>query len=151
MRSRWLAELRLCLPVLILVALTASLRAQSPPPLAWWKDAQFQKDLGLTAEQSSRIDAVYQGALPQLHREKNELDAQEAELSRLIEMTTDEVVLGRQIDRIETVRAALNKGRTLMLLRMRQVLTPDQRVKFKMLRDRWNQEHRSPQRRDDSK
>src|SRR5262245_12320071 len=115
MRSRRQTALRLCLLVLILMALVGPVRVQSPPPLAWWKDAQFQKDLGITADQSLRIDAVYQAALPQLHREKRELDAQEAELSRLIEVTTDEALITRQIDRVESVRAALNKTRTLMI------------------------------------
>ena len=36
----------------------------------------------------------------------------------------------RQVDKVEVVRGSLNKSRTLMLLHMRQVLTPKQNVKF---------------------
>ena len=51
--------------------------------------------------------------------------------------------MDRQIDRVEAVRANLNKMRTLMLLHMRQVLTPDQRTRFNALHDRWEQENRA--------
>jgi Spy/CpxP family protein refolding chaperone len=36
----------------------------------------------------------------------------------------------------------MNKMRTLMLLRMRQVLSPDQRVKLNKLHDQWEKDHR---------
>ena len=58
---------------------------------------------------------------------------QEAELSRLIAVNADEWAVTRQVDKVEGIRANLNKTRTLMLLRMRQVLTPDQRVQLNKL------------------
>ena len=99
----------------------------------WWRDAQFQKDLSLSAEQSARIDTVFQSAISLLRQKREELDQQEAELSRLIAANADEAVVVRQVDKVEGIRAGLNKHRTLMLLRMRQVLSPDQRVKLNKL------------------
>ena len=61
------------------------------------------------------------------------MDQQEAELSRLIAANADEGVVVRQVDKVESIRASLNKHRTLMLLRMRQLLSPDQRVKLNKL------------------
>lgn len=133
---RWLV-----VPALLLLAFSAQARAQS---IEWWKDEQFQKDLGLTAEQSTRIDGVFQSTLPLLRQHKEELDKREAELSKLIEAEADEATVSKQIDRVEATRAHLNKIRTLMHLHMRQVLTPDQRVKFKALAEQWQREHRRP-------
>jgi len=99
----------------------------------WWRDAQFQKDLSLSAEQSARIDSVFQSTISLLRQKREELDQQEAELSRLIAANADEAVVVRQVDKVEGVRASLNKHRTVMLLRMRQLLSPDQRVKLNKL------------------
>ena len=113
-------------------AFAAPARAQSFG-FPWWRDPQFQKDLSLTAEQSGRIDNVFQSTISLLRQKREELDQQEAELSRLIAANAEEAVVVRQVDKVESIRAGLNKHRTLMLLRMRQVLSPDQRVKLNKL------------------
>ena len=119
--------------------------AQGQSSFAWWKSEQFQKDLSLTAEQSARIDSIFQTTLPRLRQTKDELDRLEAELSRLIEANADEGQAARQLDRIEAARGNLHKMRTLMLMRMRQLLSPDQRVRFKALHERWKRDHRPGQ------
>ena len=124
-RAAWLA-------IVFSLVLATEGRAQSFG-FPWWRDAQFQKDLSLSAEQSARIDSVFQSTIALLRQKREELDQQEAELSRLIAANADEAVVVRQVDRVESIRASLNKHRTLMLLRMRQVLAPDQRVKLNKL------------------
>ena len=127
-----------CLVALLLVALTAPVGAQS---FAWWKSEQFQKDVGLTPEQCARIDAVFQATLPKLKQNREELDKLEAELSKMIGDNADERQVIRQIDRVEAQRAATSKTRTLMLLHERQVLTPEQLVKFKAAYEQWEKDH----------
>ena len=61
-------------------------------------------------------------------------------LSRLIQNDADEAVLARQIDRVETARANANKTRSLMLVQMVKTLTPEQRSRFKVLNERWQQD-----------
>jgi Spy/CpxP family protein refolding chaperone len=131
------------LPALVLLALTAPVHGQSFR-FPWWKDAQFTKDLSLTADQSARIDRVFQSTIALLRQKKEELDLQEAELSKLIAGNADESVVTRQVDKVEGIRASLNKTRTLMLLRMRQVLSPDQRIILNKLSEQWEQDHRRP-------
>ena len=121
------------------LALPAQAAAQS---FKWWQSEKFQKDLGLSTDQATRIDEVFKTALPSLRTTKEELDRQEAELSRLIEASVDEAKVSRQVDKVEGTRAALNKSRTLMLLHMRQVLSADQRARFKTLHDQWEKDHR---------
>jgi Spy/CpxP family protein refolding chaperone len=110
----------------------------------WWKDAQFQKELTLTVDQSARIDGVFQSAMSTLRPKKEELDRQEAELSRLIAANADEAVVSFQVDKVEAIRTSMNKQRTLMLLHMRQVLSPDQRVRLNKLHEQWDKDHRRP-------
>jgi Spy/CpxP family protein refolding chaperone len=117
--------------------------AQGRPPLKWWKSETFQQDLGITADQEAKIDAIFVETLPQLRMHKDELDRLEAHVSRLIEVGTDEATVGGWIDKAEAARGRLNKVRTLMLMRMRQVLTPDQRARFKALHGRVDR-RRSP-------
>lgn len=136
MRSTWTR--RFLLAALVL-ALAGSADAQS---FAWWKSEQLQKELGLTPEQCAQIEAVVKSTLPTLRQGKADLDKQEAELSRLIETNADEALVVRQIDRVEAIRAFLNKTRTLMLLRERQIMRPDQRVAFKAAYEKGVQERR---------
>ena len=140
MSSTWRAGL---VAILLSLAFAAPGRAQSFG-FPWWRDAQFQKDLSLSPEQSARIDSVFQSSVTLLRQKKAELDQQEAELSRLIAANAEEAVVVRQVDKVETIRATLNKNRTLMLLHMRQVLSPDQRVRLNKLHEQWEKDHQRP-------
>jgi Spy/CpxP family protein refolding chaperone len=129
--------------VAVAAALVASIEAGAQAPAQpsqprgrfWWRTDQFQKNLGLSTDQVSRLEAVFQMALPDLRRGRDDLDRQEAELSRLIEMNADEPIVIKQVDKVEAIRSHLNKTRQLMLLHQRQLLTPEQRVKLKALFD----------------
>jgi Spy/CpxP family protein refolding chaperone len=90
----------------------------------------YQKNLGLSADQVTRLETIFQAALPELRKGRDELDAHEAELSRLIETGADEAVVIKQLDKVEAIRGRVNKNRQLLLLHHRQVLTPEQRVKL---------------------
>ena len=146
--TRWL------LPVLAVLALVSPISAQNRPappappspftPGPWWRE--FQKNLALTAEQSNQLDEVWQKWRMAAREKRDRLEAGETELSRLIEADADEATIARQSDRVEALRAVLNKSRTLMLVRMRQLLNHDQRVKLKMLREQWDKDHPAPPR-----
>jgi Spy/CpxP family protein refolding chaperone len=129
----------------VVLALAAPVRGQSFG-FPWWRDAQFQRDLSLTSDQTARIENLFQSTVGQLRAKKAELDQQEDELSRLIAANADEVAVTRQVDKVEATRGYLNKMRTLQLLHIRQVLTPDQRTKLNRLHDQWEKDHgRRPQ------
>ena len=133
---------RLLLPALAFLALAGTARPQPPSPFVpgfWWKD--FQKDLGLSDDQSNQVGAVFQAALPHLRHKRDELEVAEGELSRLIKADADEAAIAKQSDRVEVIRTVLNKSRTLMLVRMRAILTPEQRVKLNALREQWDKDH----------
>src|SRR5436190_22558377 len=110
-------RLRLAAAVLLISA--SPLLAQRPPdpprPFAWWKSEPFKKELGLTADQSARIDKIWETTRPELRQEWDELQKFEEKLSHLIQVDADEAVRARQIDRVETARATTNKTRSPML------------------------------------
>ena len=119
--------------------------AQPPRPFmpgVWWKD--YQKPLGLSTDQLERIDKIFQDSRPRLRHQREELSASEAELSRLIQAGTDDSALIKQSEHVESLRAALNKERTMMLVHMRAILTPEQRTRLAAIRDQWDRDHPTP-------
>ena len=134
-----------CAAIVFSLAVAPAAHAQSFG-FPWWRDAQFQRDLSLTTDQTTRIENLFQSTISELRAKKTELDQQEEGLSRLIAANADEAVVVKQVDKVESIRAHLNKTRTLMLLRMRQVLTPEQRVKLNKIHDQWEKDHQRPPR-----
>ncbi|MEQ1909670.1 MAG: Spy/CpxP family protein refolding chaperone [Vicinamibacterales bacterium] len=114
-----------------------------PRPFPWWKSEPFKKELGLTSDQSVRIDKIWENTRLELRQEGDTLSTLEAKFSRMIQNDADEAALTRQIDRVETARASANKTRSLMLVQMLKVLTPEQRTRFNALHDRWQREQRA--------
>ncbi len=98
----------------------------------WWNDDTFRRELGLTSEQSTRLEGIFQQSLPGLRKHKDALDRAQAEFDRLVEKGTDSTVMD-QVNTLESARAELNKVRVMMLLRMRRSLTTDQWAKFTAL------------------
>ena len=98
----------------------------------WWQDERFRRELGLTAEQSTRLEEIFQKNLPTLRERMRALDTAEDELDRRIEKGDDASVL-EYVAVVETARGELSKTRTVMLLRMRRSLTADQWAKFTAL------------------
>jgi Spy/CpxP family protein refolding chaperone len=103
----------------------------------WWQDEQFRRELALTAEQSTRLEAIFQKTQPTLRERMQTLNQAEDQLDRLIEKGDDASVL-EYVGVVESARAELNKTRTMMLLRMRRALTADQWAKFTALAEARN-------------
>lgn len=116
----------------LLTLLVASAPAQAGQAFKWWESDHFRSELLLTQEQSSRIEEIFQEALPALRAQKKALDDAEAAFERLVERGDEHLVLA-QVERVERARSELNVSRTMMLVRMRRVLTTDQWAKFTAL------------------
>jgi Spy/CpxP family protein refolding chaperone len=113
----------------------------------WWQSDKFKTDLALAPDQISRLEEVYQGLRPKLTAGKEELDRLETSLSKLIaEGVAPEGDVMKVVDQVEHSRAELAKTRTLMIYRMHQILTVDQREKMNALHERWEQERRQVRR-----
>lgn len=109
----------------------------------WWLSDRVRAEVGLTAEQSNEIEAIFQSIVPRLRGEKEDLDRRELEVSRLmLDAPGDEARVAQAVDQVEQARAAANKTRTLMLFRMYRVLSPEQRVKLRTFHERQQRERR---------
>ncbi len=128
------------LPAVVLLLLLSTAASAQQLNWFWWK---MEPTLQLSSEQSAQIDAIFQEGISQLQKQKDELDRLEMKLSRLIETMATEAEVTHQIDRVEATRSTLNKTRTLMLLHMRLVLKPEQRLKLNALLARREQERKA--------
>jgi Spy/CpxP family protein refolding chaperone len=113
--------------VLLGLAVASPLAAQGK--FKWWQSDRYKTELMLTADQSRRLEEIFQQALPTLRAQMKTLESAEAELERLVQRGDDSAVMA-QVARVETARGELNTSRTLMLLKMRRLLTSDQWIKF---------------------
>lgn len=119
----------LLLGVLLLAASPASAQG-----FRWWQDAKFQKEMALTADQIGRLDTTFQAAQPALRADERAVEKLEDELSKVFsEGKADEKEFEQFASRVEEARANWRKNRTLMLFRLRCILTHEQHVKMKAL------------------
>ena len=107
----------------------------------WWQNDRYRAELGLTADQSRRLEEIFQSTLPSMRAQKKAFDDAEAEFGRLVESGNDSAATA-QIQVVETARGELNKTRALMLLRMRRALTTDQWFKLGALHQADDRERR---------
>jgi Spy/CpxP family protein refolding chaperone len=107
-----------------------------PPPggprgSKWWQDEKMKAELRLSAEQSARIEEIFTAWLAKVKDKYDELSRREEQLSNLISGNdVTEAQLLKEADQVETLRSSLSKDRTLMLFRMRRVLSAEQRSKL---------------------
>src|SRR5918998_291631 len=81
----------------------------------WWQDAQFQKEMKLTADQISRLEQVFQAAQPALRADERAVEKLEDELSKVFaEGKAEEREFEQFVERVEAARANWRKNRTLM-------------------------------------
>ena len=101
----------------------------------------------LTADQISRIEAIFQAASPQLRAQKQAVDRHEEKLSKVIaDQKSDEAAVMQATDRLELARNEMTRTRTLMLFRIRRVLNPDQLTKLNEMHDHEHKDRdRKPQ------
>jgi Spy/CpxP family protein refolding chaperone len=110
----------------------------------WWQNDRYRTELGLTSDQSRRLEEIFQTTVPTLRAQKKAFDEAEAEFTWLVERGNDAAVM-EQVIKVEAARGEINKTRALMLLRMRRALTTDQWVKLGAMHQADSKERRQSQ------
>ena len=129
----------------LLVCTASALEAneQGRVPHRWWQSDEVRTELGLTDEQSTSLDRIYEQTLPKQRESMHRLNAEQLTLSQLIaDMDVQEIDVTRQIDRVEAARSELSKTRILMVFRMYRVLSAAQRETLDEWRARENDDRR---------
>jgi Spy/CpxP family protein refolding chaperone len=104
-----------------------------PSPVAaerfkWWESVEVQRALRLTPKQVAALERVFDASLSERRALLAAFEKWEFDLQQLLkEANPDERVAVELIERLEEARARRNVARAMMLLRMRQILTPAQR------------------------
>lgn len=98
----------------------------------WWQQEGVQRVLRLTSAQVQSLESAFQATLPQRRALGRELESLDRELQRVIlAADADDETVARLSARTEHVRAQRHVARTLMLVKMYRVLTPEQRMRIK--------------------
>jgi len=109
----------------------------------WWKDDGFVRQLALTPDQSARIEAVFQSAQPELRAQQRALSMLEEELSKLMQdARVEESEVDHFVAKVEGARAELARTRTMMIYRIRRVLTAEQHSQLQQLFEQREKERR---------
>jgi Spy/CpxP family protein refolding chaperone len=141
-RGRFPLSAALALLAVVLLLPTGASTQGGDHGRKWWQDASFRQQLGLSDEQSTRIDEIYQSTVPRLREQYDASHAEEKQLQKLIDANEPEAVVSAQIDKMESAYCQARKTRLLMLYEMRMVLSPDQRERFHKVHDDWERAHR---------
>ena len=97
------------------------------PGGAWWKDSRIAQEIGLSDQQTTQIEKIFQDHRLQLVDLHANLEKAEIAMEPMMQADQpNEGQITSQIDKISQARAALEKSNALMLLGIRKVLTADQ-------------------------
>ena len=100
---------------------------QLGPPLRWWDDKHYAKNLHLRPDQKKRMDGLFDENRANLVNRYEALQQEESKMEALSRaQTLDENALFAQIDRVAQARAELEKANTHLLLQVRKEMDADQ-------------------------
>lgn len=98
------------------------------PPSKWWKTPKYTQELKLTAAQSEEVEQIVQAALARMKADKEDLDRAQSDFRLLMERpTANQRELLHAAERLEMARYSIARERTMMAVRIHNVLTPEQR------------------------
>jgi Spy/CpxP family protein refolding chaperone len=107
-------------------------RALGVPGGRWWTRPEMAQKLGLTADQTKKMDDTLQQFRLKLIDLKASVQKEETIMEPLIGTEQpDEAKIVAQIDKVAQARAELEKTNARMLLGIRRLLTPEQWTKLK--------------------
>jgi Spy/CpxP family protein refolding chaperone len=128
----------LLLVMLVALAAAAISASQNTNPPKWWNSEQYRRELGLTQEQSRKLEEIFQQAAPTQRSLKKALDDAETQFEKIVDQADEKTVID-EINRVVAARAELMRSHSLMLYRMRRVLTRDQWTRLGVLTQREQQ------------
>jgi hypothetical protein len=120
----YLRRLFAAFALLLLIAAPTSAQGSK-----WWMSDQYKRELVLTADQSRKLEEIFQASLPILRLQKRALDDAEKQFQAAMERGNYSSVM-EKVDHLEAARSSLNRTRTLMLVNMRKLLTTEQWIKL---------------------
>ena len=133
---------RALIALLMLFAVPAFAGSPQQRPPKWWQGPPA-RELGLSTEQSNRIEEIHQAAIPRIQAAMQDRDTAQKDLDKLIsgDRTTETDVIQKLIQ-VQAASNEINRQFVLMLFREYRELRPEQRAKVKAMRDRQRDQDR---------
>ena len=104
---------------------------ENHPRYPWWKDDKAIAAATITPEQAAQIDQILRSSWEKSRPLREEVMQLQKAMNQTIEANIAEVAFfAKQVDKIETKRAELNKLRLVMLYSMHRVLSPEQNARL---------------------
>jgi Spy/CpxP family protein refolding chaperone len=121
---------------LLLLAPAVSVFAQlEEPDGKFWRRPRVAAEIGLTPEQSDRLEKIFVREREKLIDLKADLEKKQLAVeSAMGNAATDRAEVEKKITALEGARGELQKARALMYLDMRQVLKPEQWSRLMQMR-----------------
>jgi Spy/CpxP family protein refolding chaperone len=120
----------------LLALAAASMSAQADMPEGkWWKKPRIAREIGLTDDQSRRIEDIFVRERPKLIDLKADLEKKQFDLQTAMENNAPRPEVEKKLDAVENARKDLQKTRVLMLLDIKNELKPDQWEKLRQMRE----------------
>ena len=124
--KRRLAAAFIAITTCVFVSAAAAQEPDRQEP--WWRSPAVRSQIALTSEQAERIEAIYRESLPDRRRLRQQATSLRNQVVGLLAIgTMSEAQAVPLISRLYAVDKQRNVARTMMLVRMRRVLTPAQR------------------------
>jgi Spy/CpxP family protein refolding chaperone len=107
------------------------------PSVPWWSDPAIIKEIGLSSEQSARIQKLVDQRAKEASPFHEALERQQASLERISrDRSASESAFRVQLSVVISLQAEVSQGRAIMLFRMSRILTVDQNRKLEEIRNR---------------
>jgi periplasmic protein CpxP/Spy len=116
--------------LIIVILLTASL-VHAGHRGKWWKHPQIVSQIGLTAEQVSAIESIFDTKKIKMSEYKDKLLEKRKKLQEKIsDPNAKRKDIDKQAEEVDKLILKLDKINREMILEIREVLTPEQRIKL---------------------
>ena len=110
--------------------------------IKWWKNQKIVDELELTNRQVDRIEEIFsshKSKMLEIHSKLRKKDEELSKKARNPNSTREEIL--RLTDEVESIQRELRDIRVDMLLRIRDVLSPQQRGKLQEIQKRYWKPH----------
>jgi hypothetical protein len=114
-----------------------------PRFVKWWLEPQDRAEIGISDQQSARIEEIFQSTLSAQRERYREIEKLEPIVAQMIkDGVADPTTVEKQVERLEYLGAEVRKTRILTLYRMHRELSTDQRARLKVISERREAERR---------
>jgi Spy/CpxP family protein refolding chaperone len=110
------------------------------PAGKWWTKRPIIKELNLSLDQQSKIEALWAQRTQSLMGQQEALRKRQQDLTELLARDAiDEAAALKMFDEVQQIRQTLERNTFLMRIQIKNILSPEQQQKIEAIADRLRQ------------